>query len=248
MRDASDAALHPDEVEELPEYRSISGVAVIGLVLALFSPLALGRGLLIIVPLVAGFLCAIALIRIGRSEGRLVGSKAAIIGLCLATFFAAAVPAQFLTWRMGLHARAKPVALAWLTALQQGDPHIAHQLTKPDLTRRSLSGNLWEFYRVDQAARRELEEFVSQEGVELLLTLGERAEIRYYEPAEIVELSQTARLVTQHYAVTYEDPQAGRTTFFIAVTLERRDPSGSVGEQWRVADYSSGVRPSGFTL
>jgi hypothetical protein len=244
MKGDSDIALHPDQVDELPEYRTISALAVVGLILSLFSPLALGRGLLIIVPVVAGAVCAIALIRIGRSEGRLAGRKAAVIGLCLAFFFAAAVPAQYLTLQKALHARAEPVARAWLQALQQRQPHVAHQLTKPDLTRRTLSGNLWGYYRGDQTARRELEAFVEEEAVRFLLTLGGETEIHFYEPGQITPLSSTTRLVTQRYAVTYEDPNAGRTTFFIAVSVERRDPTDRLGEQWRVADYSADVRPS----
>lgn len=241
--EAVETGLHPEELDELPEFRTISATAVIGFILALFSPLVLVRALLIVVPVAAAVTCVLALTRIHRSEGRLMGKTPAVIGLGIACFFAAAVPAQHVAWRRALHARAAPIAMAWLEALQQQKPHVAHQLTKSDLSRRSLTDALWRYYRSDRAAARELQEFVDRPAVRFLLTLGDATEIRPYEPAVIDIITPTTQLVTQHYAVTYDDPDAGRTTFFVAVTLERREATSSAGEQWRVTDFEAGARP-----
>jgi hypothetical protein len=53
-------------------------------------------------------------------------------------------------------------------------------------------------------------------------------------------MSSTSQLITQRYAVTYEDSSAGRTTFFITVEVERRDAGAKSGEQWRVLDFAAG--------
>jgi hypothetical protein len=244
--DSATTGLHPEQVDELAEYRSISVTAVVGLVLALFSPLALGRDLLIVIPAVAAIVCLTALFRIRRSEGRLLGKTPAVIGLGLACFFAAAVPARIIIWRKTIHARATPIALAWLETLQRREPHNAHQLTKPDLARRSLTDTLWAFYKSDDVARRELEAFVEEPLVQFLLALGQDTQIRFYQPAAIEPMSANSHRVSQSFAVTYEDPGEGRTTFFMVVALERREPTANSGEQWRVADYAGGVRPPRF--
>jgi hypothetical protein len=240
------SGLHPEQVDELPEYRSISVTAVVGLLLALFSPLALVRALLVVIPVAAAVLCLFALYRIRTSEGRLAGRAPALVGLGLACFFAAAAPAKVITWRRTLNARATPVALAWLELLQAHEPHKAHQLMKPDLVRRPLTDDLWTYYRNDAAARRELEEFVSTPEIKFLLTMGDRTQIRFYEPIGIDYPTSTSAVVMQTYTVSYDDPAAGRTTFFLSLMIERREAAGSSGEQWRIGGSSPGVTPTSF--
>jgi hypothetical protein len=238
--------LHAEEVDELPEYRSVSGAAIVGLVLSLLSPLALIRPILVGIPIAAGIVCVVALLRIRAAGGNRIGTTPAMIGLGLACLFAAAAPAQIIAYNRALHARARPIAQAWLELLQRREPHMAHQLTKPDLTRQALTDSLWSYYARDEAAGRELQEFVENPAVKLLLTLGDDAQIRFYEPYAVIRMTSSSHLVTQHFAVTYEDPAAGRTSFFVAVELERRDPGTGSGEQWRILDFAGGARPVGL--
>jgi hypothetical protein len=242
--DPLEGGLHAEEVDELPEYRSVSGTAIVGLLLAFFAPLALIRPILIVVPIVAAVVCVAALARIGAARGKRIGKIPALMGLGLACLFAAAAPAQIVAFNRTLHARARPIAEAWLQTLQRREPHKAHQLTKPDLTRQALTDNLWSYYVRDEAAGRELQEFVENPAVKFLLTLGDDADVRFYEPYAVVRMTSSSHLVTQHFAVTYDDPEAGRTSFFVAVELERRDAGTGSGEQWRVLDFAGAARPT----
>jgi hypothetical protein len=238
------SGLHAKEVDELPEYRSVSGAAIVGLLLALFSPLALVRTLLIGIPIAAAVLCLVALWRIRAADGHRVGKTPAVIGLGLSCLFAAAAPAQVIAYNRAVHARATPIALAWLEALQRREPHKAHQLTKPDLTRLPLTDDLWPFYVRDEAAGRELQELVDDPAIRFLLTLGEDAQIRLYEPYAVVTMTSSSELITPLFAVTYEDPEAGRTTFFLTVGIERRDPASGSGEEWRVLNFAGDIDPA----
>lgn len=238
------SGLHSEEVDELPEYRSVSGEAIVGLILALLSPLALVRTILIGIPIAAAVLCLVALWRIRASQGHRIGKMPAIVGLGLACLFAAAAPAQVIAYNRTLQARATPIAMAWLDALRHREPQKAHQLTNPHLTRLPLTDDLWPYYVRDEAAGRELQEFVGDPAVRFLLTLGEDAQVRFYEPYAVEKLTSKSYLVTQVFAVTYEDPSKGRTTFFLTVGLERRDAGTGSGEEWRVLNFAGDVDPA----
>src|SRR5690348_9302651 len=69
--------------ERLPQYRSISSLAVLTLLLGLASPLAIATPLLLVVPLAAVFTAIAALRQIGANAEILSGRGAALTGLFL---------------------------------------------------------------------------------------------------------------------------------------------------------------------
>ena len=64
-------------------YHSVSSVAVVALVVGILSPLAFAHVLLWSLPLVGVAVSLAALVQIDRSDGVLIGRKAAIVGLVL---------------------------------------------------------------------------------------------------------------------------------------------------------------------
>jgi hypothetical protein len=230
--------------DDLVQYRGLSSLAVAGLVVALASPLALLAGPLgWIVPVVGLVLNALALVRIARAAPALVGRKAALAGLALSALFAAAAVTQwFVGYRM-LRNEAQRAAAVWFDALRQGNAQKAQQLTLDPKLRPPPDEDARDIERRDPRRRADLKNFVSQPAVRALLALGPNAQVRFYETANQGE-EQDHPWVQLTYAVTYDDPAAGRTSFFITLTMDRFVWDGRA--DWRVLRVEGGVRPEGW--
>ena len=77
----------PLAAQEIPEYQSVSTLAVISLVLGLASVLALAAPILLAIPVAAAGAALVALGSIRRSAGRVVGERIARWGLFTALVF-----------------------------------------------------------------------------------------------------------------------------------------------------------------
>ncbi len=231
-----------DEADQLKDYRSLSGLAVVGLILGLASPVSMVRPALVTVPLAAVLVCSIALLRIRSSEGRLTGGWTALVGLCVGVMFVACVPALALTRNAILQHQARPMAEEWFRLLGEDAPHKALQLTRPYQERLPHNANLWELYRKDTAAGNRLREFVDNPLVHTLLALGTNAQAQYYQ-AGAVQMEGVLSQVEQIYAVTFEDDASGKKkTFFARVVLQRTVRRNGL-VTWRVLDFTGDFLP-----
>jgi len=79
----------PDDDNQTPEYQSLSGAAVLALILGLASPLALAMPALLVVPAAAICVALLAQRKIRDSAGTQTGVAVARWGLALAVLFAA---------------------------------------------------------------------------------------------------------------------------------------------------------------
>src|SRR5262245_45308902 len=80
---AGGPTFHTDDVEALSDYRTLSVLALVSLVIGLASPLAFAAPLALAIPIIGIAVALVALHRISRSEGLLAGRWAAITGLAL---------------------------------------------------------------------------------------------------------------------------------------------------------------------
>ena len=133
------------------------------LVLGIVSVAALAGQVLWGLPLVGAITAVVALARIDRSAGTLVGRRLALWGLGLSIFFGAIAAAHFLTNERLLADRAAEVGQKWFTALAHGEPQVARQLNVPFKSRARTSdpAELWVHYREAAGDRKDLEQFVA---------------------------------------------------------------------------------------
>ncbi len=118
------------------EYRSISGAAVVALLLGLASPLNFVSPALIVVPIAAVGCALLASRSIAASGGGLAGRSLATTGLALAAFSAAAAPTYKYTRDGRYLAQAEEAAGAWLAHLAAGDTKAAGEMTSLSAIRR----------------------------------------------------------------------------------------------------------------
>jgi len=230
----------PDE-PELVQYRSVSGLAVVGLLAGLLSWLAMLSPMLWGLPPAGLILNAIALRRIAISAPAMVGRKAALAGLLLSAAFSAAGPAQWTTYRWMLRNEARQFGLMWFDFLAKGQPHKAIELRSPPASRPPLDDALWRKYPQNSRARREIEGFVRRPSVRVLLALRDKALVRYYD-TEAQWQDRTGDWVYQTFAVTC--PVEGQpTTFFVGLVMERSLASSENRAFWHVSSFLDAVRP-----
>jgi hypothetical protein len=160
-------------------YHSVSALAIVALVVGLLSPLAFAHELLWSLPLAGIALAAVAIVRIDRSDGMLIGRWAAVLGLVISLFCAAGAITQATTRRMWLAYRAERMTERFVELLREGKSREAHQLwTRPQF-RLVPGSDLEELYKANTVAAKEYEGFLEREVIHDLLSLTDGAQVEH---------------------------------------------------------------------
>ncbi len=246
MSDQAPSAPHWAETPEaeLTQYRSLSGMAVTGLILGVLGVLGLFTPILWPVAWAGVVLSALALVRIARHPQSLAGRGIARAGLALAVFFACMAPAQRYAYQAMVRAQARQFAELWFDLLRRNEPHKAYQLTRHPAYRKPLDERLWKFYGQGTEAREELEHYVKRPEVRTLLALGPRAEIQYFD-TQSQGWQDGHDVAYQVFAVSFAD-NGRRKTFFVGVNLERHELPATGKADWRIGSTEGGIRPLAF--
>ena len=227
---------------EVTQYRVVSGLAVTGLILALFAPVALAHPALWVVPAAAIVVSLVALGRIAAAAPAMIGRKAAIAGLVLSVLCGAIACSEWCTFRSLIDREAHQFAEYWFVSLRNGEPHKAHQLSEYPESRLAVDETLWEHYASGTDSRRKLEDYVRRPEIESLLALGDQAKVRYYD-TERVYRDHGSDTVVQVYAVTCREG-GEKTSYFVRLSMQRHLLPEPGRAYWRVHDFAGGIRPA----
>lgn len=230
------------DIELVEQYRSVSAPAIIGLIFGLLSFLALVGPAGWIIPPVAAAVCGIAIWRIRKSAAQMVGQPAAVIGLLLAVLCAAAAVSQWYSYRWIIEHQARGIADSWFALLADDQPLKAHQLTVVPAERKSLDGFLLDAYKHSKQRRESLDDFLGNATVHALLTLGRKADVRFYKCGEISGQSGKENIY-EIYSVTFPEDGGRKKTFFVSVLLRRFPPEKAEAINWAVANIRGGIKP-----
>jgi hypothetical protein len=186
--------------DELSGYRTISALAVAGLLLGLASPLCLFGKVLMFVPIAGAAVSLLALRRIAVSDGGLVGRRAALIGLILSVSCAAVAVSYGAVTRRLRTRQASAVGYQWIALILKGDTKSAFHLSSghaaPDPNREEGFG----------AGGNPYNRFVEAPLVDALLKAGADAAIHGEEVIQYAAQGQGEFLIRQIFVVT---PRAG---------------------------------------
>lgn len=230
----------PQETQ-LEQYRALSSLAVVGLVLGLLSPAAILAPALWFVPFAAIPVCVLALQRIADEAPALVGRKAALVGLWLAVAFSVAAPVDWNLYRWMIRNEGRQFSTAFFDFLRENAPEKAHQLYINHYNRRPFDEHLWDSYVNDWDRYQDLKGFVALPAVRALLALGDQAQVRYYD-TESQAYNAEDQFLKQVYAVTIPG-QEGKQSFFVRLTLKRSPSGRSMESFWRIEQLEGGVTP-----
>jgi hypothetical protein len=219
-------------------YHSVSSVAVVALVVGVLSPLAFAHVLLWSLPLVGVAVSLAALVQIDRSDGVLIGRKAAVVGLVLSLIAGLGAIVHVTTRSSWLESRAELVADRFLELLRDGKTYEAHQLWTQPQIRFPDDSDLRALYAETPEATRGYEAFLKTAVVKEILGLKDRAQLDH----ESTHLTYTevelegAKTVHDYFMVFYRlrgPSDVGAIDKNIKIVVERT-AEPETGEQWRV--------------
>ncbi len=223
------------------DYRTVEPLAVVGLVLGMISVFSMLGGPVWLLAGVAAVVNLLALRRIGSDSNR-SGRGAALAGLALSVVFGVAPGAQILSSRLILSRQAREVSDQFFEFLREQNPEKAMMLRFAPDKRRPFDETSWTYFRNNKESRGHLVGFVNTPVVRTLLTLGPKADIRFYK-TNGVATEGSRGLVDYYYTVTYPDGDK-KKTFFVDVLMERKPTHNPGINPWRVMGIVGGFDPA----
>ena len=136
------------ETAELGEYKPLSRLAVVGVVVAFVGIIAAFQPWLVAIPALAAVMSAIAVATSARSDSQAGGRWLASCGLLLALFLVGFASARSYSRKQHLRDLARPHAESWLRLILEGRVKEAHQLTLKESERDK--GDLDKAYSIGQ--------------------------------------------------------------------------------------------------
>ena len=240
MSNTPKSHFHESTENEVVQYRAIEPMAVLCVILAVISVLAifdLVGCCLAVLAIVFGIL---SLTRIKKRSEVFIGRKAAIFGLGLSLLFISTGIARHITSEYMIRYQAKTIGQEFLEEIANQQPEIALQWTLAPQERCRAAANRWAFYRSNKEAGKKLREFVDKEDVRALLAIGPDAKIY---PVGKPGYTTTGNVdsVQQTYAIDFNS-EGKEKTFFFGLLVRRFHTKAGVPE-WMVIDYVGGVDP-----
>jgi hypothetical protein len=234
---ASEPAFHADDVELVADYRTLSALAIVGLLLGLASVLCLASRLFMVVPLIGAAISLVALRRIAASEGVLAGRGAAAAGLALCVACGLAAISRDAVTRHLRTRQAEEVGRNWLGLLLAGDTGTAFRLTveasrpappppEPGMT--APRANPFEEFRKHPVLNA-----VSSVGSDAAIKM---TRTRHYEPRPHGQFAISQQFsIAPSEAALAADP--GLAPVLADLTLQRSSLPGERQSRWLVAEY-----------
>jgi hypothetical protein len=228
---------HADNGQELEEYRSLSLLALVSLIVGLAAPLCFAAPLMMVLPLVGTALALVALRHVASSEGRLAGRGAALSGLALCLISLLAVVSYSQVTRLLRERQAKQFGLAWIESLLAGDTQRAFRLTTTGTRLRPSSAHPGE------TPTNPYDEFVASPLVHDLTTTGANGLVRFVDTLSYERQSPDNCVVHQRFVVIPATSQQTNAEshgkrMSVDLTLQRARLPGESQSRWLVVDYT----------
>jgi hypothetical protein len=239
------------ELGDVVEHRPVSKLAVVAVVLAIISPLAIATRVMWLVPLLGLIVSLLALWSVRRSERRPYGRKAAVISLLVTLFVLGCAPTRYLIQRRLVMQQSRQHAETWFQIALHGNLPRAHQLTKEFGERLPRGTDLEMAYAADSAdrsvtdpraavlmpsLRQTMDSMFKQPPISEILAAGPKAKPRYVRTTQFGDESATGlTTVKMRYDIEYEEDGVSHV-IPIEMVLERQIEFGRGIVVWRVAN------------
>jgi len=234
----SSPAFHADDLEETTNYRTLSVLSVIGLVIGFASPLCFGAPLLMIIPIAGIIISILALRQIAASDGTLAGTWAAATGLALCVIFAVAPFTRNYVLESMRSSQADAFAREWLNEMVSGKTEQAWRLTTDSIRRPPPAEPGDKTPRPDPYTT-----FLEKPLVKALTAAGPDSEIQREQSLSYDAQSFHRVYVRHRYRVT---PKTGDNAqpFAVDVTSVRSKTAGDDASRWLVFSLDDPSKPA----
>jgi hypothetical protein len=241
-RTVSAPVFHGDDPEQTTEYRTLSVLAIISLIMGIAAPLAIAAPFLLAIPLFGIAVSLVALRRIDVSGGVLAGRWAAIIGLALCVASAILPISHDLIQRTIRVNQAETIGRDWVAMLTAGKSKEAFHLTSE--ANRPVSA---EESAAAAPKASPYDKFIDQPVIKALLAAGAGADIRIRETVDYQATTYRSIVVRQLYSVTpaASAGSSSRPIQFV-LTVQRATLPRESMSRWMITryDFSNAVADS----
>jgi len=223
-----------DMTEDMAQYRSISALAVLTLILGIASGLALFHVMLWVLPFLAIVIGVGTLYHIHRSGESLTGRSLATTGILLGCLFGAWAISQYVATAQLVEQEAREITEAWMTLVKAGNANRLHQQNLIATDRIPDDAKVADYYKNNSDAKKNLDKFVSTEPLKTALKLGESLKWSY--SAKILQaIDRGNRYVSVPIHVS--GTNAGQPWESDSILSIQRSRSEK-GSEWRVVAWS----------
>ncbi|MEW4565105.1 DUF4190 domain-containing protein [Bremerella sp. JC770] len=225
------------ENEDLLEYRELSRLAIVGMILGVLSVLAIFTSVLWIVPVLAIILSLVAYYKIEKSEV-LTGKGMALIGMALAAIWLGIGVTQGGVRDRVMMSTSREMAQSWLDLLVDKKTMEAHQLTLRPSARQAASVSLDGYYQGDDLTKEDLQAFETHDAVKVLQEWdGGPLEAKFQHD---ISASMYEGVNYGRHAFQVVDKESGKPLWDVAVLMKRERGYGDVqNEFFWIADSIS---------
>jgi hypothetical protein len=223
----------------IKEYRALSVLAMLALVLGLLSGVAVFAPILSVFALVALAVGSYALWHLHVNSDRLSGRWMAIAPLILAPLFLGWGFSREFSRRELFVGHAREFSDDFLSILNRNEPFFAHQLKVAKKHRLDPQMNFQIAYQGDEHATSEYERFIGSSPCKEIMAAAPNARFHYEEFFRYRHAGLTDGVTLQY---TYETPTSGKTPFWVTIKREYSNYTGTA--DWQIMDVSM-VKPRG---
>jgi positive regulator of sigma E activity len=227
----SDVAENRDALENVDEYRSLSVGAVVVLVLALFSFVALISPLLWFFPVVAIVVGAAVLGSLARHPEK-SGRGTVVFAMTLAIFFGSWAPARHFSRQWHLYGEARVMADEWLDLICKKRLRAAHQLHLRPVRRLEAGQSIDDYYESNTMAQNGMRMLYENQPLSVIIAQEEDPTFEFVAPITHRHDGREDSMILR-YIVHYEaDDQPVDLPIDVVVVCQTQ-PSGR--HDWHIA-------------
>ena len=226
---------HPLTSEPEFQYRSVSLLSVLALVLGLFSVVALLSPVGWVVPAAGAIVSILAAFRVHRNADRFTGKNIAILGICVSLWLGAWAPTKYFVDRHYLASQSSAFTVEWLKAVVDADLEKAHQGTLEFRYRQPKGTDLKAHYESSDIDRTDMTEYFGHGLVKDIVSRPSNTVIELDRVRTITREKNGARNVVNIFKV---DPPDGEP-ISIAIEAIRDKYKGKF--YWRVSGAADPV-------
>ena len=237
-----------EEAQEVESYNQWSLLAMLSLLCGIVSLMAFLYSNCLFIA-VGGILLSLwAYFHVKQSQGALIGSKAALLGLSLSIIALVGVTVMWSYYQYTVRMEANRFLRIWFDAVKTKNVRLITEMKSPTWYR-TLDSDLEEWWKSKltykgEMERESVEMFVSSLNdpcMRTLWALGDSADISYYKTTHN-SYYDSKDTVTAIYAVTVAKPGDvnDRETFFIKFGAERvKNPKDGTQLGWSISGFPS---------
>jgi hypothetical protein len=233
-------AFHTEDLDQVANYRTLSGLAIASLVFGLVSPVCFAAPVFLAIPLFGTALSLVALRRIAASDGALAGNWAAATGLALCIVSAAATVSYAQVTRFLHTSQARQLGQKWIELIVAGKTEEAFNLTVRSTRDEAVDPPANFLASTPQESP--YETFVKNPLVQALTASGSGAEVRFAGTLAYTPQPNHQCIVQQQFDVTpaatsAADAPMSDNPVEAAVTLQLSRFRGESKLRWLVLGY-----------